>query len=89
MILGLKLTFLIDGKEQEAVKVNQTKGNCEINGTKKWECIKLKDEDLKYLDEYDKKMISWEKTGYNKLWCNKPKSLGKYKIKYNNVDYYV
>jgi len=83
MILGLNLTFNIKGKKELAKELKIKNKVTKINGTRKWERIKLQEKDLEDFD-----FCRIKKDAY---FSHEDKLLydGMYKIRYNEKDYYM
>ena len=87
MIFGLKLTFDIKGKQQEAYKVKWTDNEIKVNGAKKWKRIPLKKEHFKMI-EY-KGLKPERAKDFDGLYSMNPLATGKYSVKYNEKKYYM
>lgn len=80
VMLGTR--FLFSDRLEEAVKAEKTLDEYKINNSTVFKRVPLKEEDLKKLQlTFEKTKVGWRKS--------KPLSSGTYKVRYNNVDYYM
>lgn len=80
LLLSTRFKFGEDIKTAEVIDATD-KNKIRINGTEFFERIKLTKKDLEKLNYEENKSFSWN--------IKKPLTSGKYKVTYNQVDYFM